>query len=218
MNTLAMPAGAVRLARQYTEAMMHLVDRSVGRIFAALKNAGLWENSIVIFTSDHGDYLGDFGLIMKETVCSNALCHVPFLMRVPSHLGARLPAETDLPMSNADVLPTLCELTGAPAPEFVQGRSILGALRGGTATPVPSWGYFADPRFHNFSLCDERFRFTWFPATGERQLFDHREDPFELRNRAGDAALKGEEARLYQHMLELHARTDNPAAGRITMW
>jgi arylsulfatase A-like enzyme len=203
-----------RLVRQYTDAMNHLIDASCGRIFDALKKQNLWDDTIVIFTSDHGDFLGDFGLMHKGYVGCNALNHVPFLMRAP---GANLPAECSAPMSNADVFPTLCELLKIDAPAGVQGSSILGSARGDAPRLAPVYAYDSDETT-NFSVYDERFRFTCFPRTGERELYDHRDDPGELRNRAGDRALAADESRLMQSLLEIHMKADRPALARICEW
>jgi arylsulfatase A-like enzyme len=89
---------------QYTYAMVYQIDRAAGRILQAIKDHDLWENTIIIFTSDHGDFLGDHGRLRKGAVGSDALLHVPFILRAP---GSRLPGRVDVPMSNADVLPTL---------------------------------------------------------------------------------------------------------------
>lgn len=205
----------IRRVRQYTAAMVHLIDRAAGSVLATLDRLGLEEETIVIFTSDHGDFLGDHGMIRKETVCSDVLVHVPFLLRAP---GATLPAETHAPMSNTDVLPTLCALANVPPPADVQGRSILPSLHDGAAHLVQVCGYLHEPRFHNFSLYDERYRFTWYPASNERELYDHQLDPHELRNRAGDPALLAEEERLFTTLLRHHVATDNPVGGRIARW
>src|SRR5690606_2938337 len=124
-------ADIVRLIRQYTDAQNHLIDRGVGQMIDALKRLGFWENTIVVFTSDHGDWLGDYGLLRKDMVATQSLNHVPFLLRAPADCNANLPAETRVPMSNVDVLPTLCALAGIAVPVGVQGRSIVNVLREG---------------------------------------------------------------------------------------
>lgn len=126
---------------------------------------------------------------------------------------------------SADVLPTLCELAGIPAPADVQGRSIVPAVRADAATegghvphPVMVTCYYGDPRFHNFSLYDARFRYTWYPATGERELYDHGDDPHELHNRAEDPTLREHVGRLHATLLEAHVGNDAQTLGRVAVW
>ena len=215
ISTRDLPADCVVRVRQYTDAMIHLIDRSVGRILAALVESELWEDTVVIFTSDHGDFLGDHGLMWKDTLCSDVLVHVPFILRAPR---AGLPGETATPMSNVDVLPTICELTGVPVPAGVQGQSVLQAVHGGQPGSPLVMCYNTTPRFHNFSIYDERRRFTWYPATGERELYDHLADPHELTNLAGRMHVAAEEDRLFQRLLEQYLRLESPAAGRVALW
>jgi arylsulfatase A-like enzyme len=218
MLARGLPPGAITRIRQHTDAMVHLIDRAVGRVLEALKRLNLWDNTITIFTSDHGDFLGDHHLLRKETLCSHSLVHVPFLMRVPTTAGAVWPTQTHVPMSNADVLPTLCELAHVPLPSGVQGRSILPALQGVDPHPVLVFAYSTDPRHHNFSLYDSRHRFTWYPVTDERELYDHQDDPHELHNRVGDTGLAEHQEKLFQTLLRLHCQTDNPHLGRVAIW
>lgn len=214
LSIRSLSAECLRLVRQYTAAMVHLIDRAVGVVLDALHRIGLDRDTVVIFTSDHGDFLGDHLLLRKDTFCANELVHVPLIISAP-HL--ELPSKYDGPMSNVDVLPTLCECIDLPIPPGVQGQSVLPALRGGLSHRVQVMGYMTNPRYHNFSVYDDRFRFTWYPGTGERELYDHRSDPHELVNRAGHPPYAPDERRLYAELLELHTVTDNPAAGRIAM-
>lgn len=204
-------AGGIERASQYTDAMIHLIDRSVGRVLETIDRLELTDNTIVVFTSDHGDFLGDHGLILKDTIASMSLVHVPMLIRDPQ---GRLAAKSAGPMSNVDVLPTLCDLTGLPCPEDLHGRSIVGNETS-TSSAVGVVAYQHTPRYHNFSLVDARFRFTWYPGTGERELYDHAEDPHELQNIAGPGASQGQEQAMFEQLLVAHMQTDNPAASRV---
>jgi arylsulfatase A-like enzyme len=203
----------IRRIRQYTDAMIHLIDKSVGRMIAALKENGLWENTIVIYTSDHGDFLGDHGLIKKSSVCNDTLNRVPFLMRAPDR---ELPRKSNAPMSNADVFPTLCELAGIPVPPSVQGRSVLPVLHGAPSTPVPVFCY--QDSQNSLSIYDERYRFSYYPTTGERELYDHRDDPSEQNNRGSDPAMKQTSDAMLHTVLDLYARTTVPVVGRVAEW
>ena len=112
-----MSAEERRTVIRYTHAMIYQIDQAVGRILDALQANGLWEDTIVVFTSDHGDFLGDHARLRKGTVGSDALLHLPFILRAP---GADLPARVDTPMSNCDVMPTLAALTGVAPPAWQQ--------------------------------------------------------------------------------------------------
>lgn len=167
---------------QNTYAMVTLIDHAVGRILEAVNRLGLEEETIVCFTSDHGDFLGDHGLLHKGQLPFASLMRVPFILRAP---GIE-PQVTQTPMSNADVMPTLMELAGVVAPSSVQGSSYAPMLMGqGDDMPqfVFSCGWSkASPLFRHMSLHGAMWRITWWPGLGEGELYDLRSDPHELDN------------------------------------
>ncbi len=199
--------------RRYTDAQVHLIDRAVGRILEAVRAANLWGETAVAFTSDHGDYLGDYGMFRKAELPSAALCRVPMLLRAP---GRRMPARSALPCSNADVLPTLCELAGVSAPAHVQGASMLNESGHPHAALVQCYGGRSGSR--SFTMVDAAGRVSWHADTGEVEAYDHAADPAETRNLAAEpnppADLPGRLAR----MKELHLAVDRPMSGRIAVW
>lgn len=106
--------------------MVSCIDTHVGKLLDALESRGLDDNTIVIFTSDHGDYMGDHRMIRKGPHVYEALTHVPLMIR----WGDRFkPRSTDAFMSNVDLFPTLCDLAGLPTPEQVQGVSLADFLQ-----------------------------------------------------------------------------------------
>lgn len=212
LSTRRLRPECVTRIRQYTDAMIHLIDRSVGTVLEALNKTGLDDNTIVVFTSDHGDFLGDHELILKDTICANALVHVPLILRAP---GWHLPRETSVPVSNVDVLPTLCALADVEAPKDVHGENVAAAIHQDPDRTVLVYGYQHEAKHHNFSALDSRFRFTVYPNTGERELYDHMADPAELVNIAGHPDHEAHESHLYRSLLESHLAADNPAGGRI---
>ncbi|MFC0392865.1 sulfatase family protein [Paenibacillus mendelii] len=217
-NAVRYGDGFVHKARQFTDAMIHLIDISVGRIRETLQHLGLDENTIIVYTSDHGDYLGDYGLVFKANYGSKTLNHVPFMMKVPKKL-AELPKECHAAMSNTDVMPTLCQLAGVPVPDGVQGRSVVPLLLGEAESwPVQVTCYDDDPSGHNFSLWNDRYRYTWYPATGERELYDHVSDPYETDNIAGMPSIADVERNLHAALLEQHCLTDRPSLGKSAQW
>ena len=104
-----------------------LVDRSVGRILRALEESGQADNTIVVFTSDHGEMMGDHGLLGKTLMYEESV-RVPLLVRAP-RLG-RTQRRIDGRFSHIDLLPTLLELAGQPLPEGLPGRSRVKVLEG----------------------------------------------------------------------------------------
>ena len=109
-------------------AMIKLIDDQVGRIMAALESSGQRENTIVIFTSDHGETLGDHGLIQKGCRFYDGLVRVPLIWSWPGVFasGLRSPALVEL----TDIVPSLLAICELPIPEYISGRSLLPVLTG----------------------------------------------------------------------------------------
>ena len=116
------------------------VDDCVGRILECLERAGRAEETIVIFTSDHGEYLGDHGRTGKGSPGHDCIVHVPFIMRYPGRFPAGK-VVTDL-VEGVDVVPTLLDYAGVQVPSFVQGRSLRQALE--AADPAPREDVFIE--------------------------------------------------------------------------
>jgi arylsulfatase A-like enzyme len=104
-----------------------LVDRAVGSILRALDETGLVDSTMVVFTSDHGDMMGDHGIIEKCVLYEEAV-KVPLILRVPWLAGSQTMVEGRV--SQVDLVPTLLDLMGDPVPEGLQGRTLAPVLRG----------------------------------------------------------------------------------------
>jgi arylsulfatase A-like enzyme len=198
---------------RYTYAMVHQIDLAVGRMVEGLKEAGIWDETIVVFTSDHGDFLGDHGRLRKGYTPSDALLHLPFVLRAPD---SDLPDRVDTPMSNVDILPTLAALTGVKAPEWVHGVDIAEVIRSGQEHSVLAYCSNGLPPMTNYTLYDAVYRFTVYPHTGYAELFNHEEDLGEVNNLAEQAPERVDrmrreiEARLLMHR--------NPILARVSAW
>lgn len=106
-----------------------MVDEQVGRILDALRESGRLEETLVIFTSDHGDFGTGYGIIGKSWNMIDPLVRIPLLVRLPGgRSGEAEPAFAE----NIDLLPTLLEYAGVAIPSYVQGRSLLPLLKGET--------------------------------------------------------------------------------------
>ena len=110
-------------------AMIELIDDQVGRILDALRESGQADDTLVIFTSDHGEMLGDHGLIQKGCRFYEGLVRVPLMLAWPREIrGGQV---SDALVELTDLAPTLLEAAGEPVPEWMQGRSLLPMSTGG---------------------------------------------------------------------------------------
>lgn len=110
-----------------THAMVDLIDQNVGVILEALERTGLAENTVVVFTSDHGELLGDHGLWAKGPFFYEGLVNTPLIVRAP---GMAAGAVSQALFSDVDLAPTLCSLAGVETPVWVDGCSQKAVLAG----------------------------------------------------------------------------------------
>jgi arylsulfatase A-like enzyme len=118
-------AGWRKLRAQYF-ANITLVDRQVGKVFQALQETGLWDDTVIVFTSEHGEMGGDHGMLEKRSLYEEA-SRVPLLIRAPeiSRSQKRIPGS----ISQIDLVPTLLEMMGQERPPALQGKSRAPVLR-----------------------------------------------------------------------------------------
>ncbi|MCB0106678.1 MAG: sulfatase-like hydrolase/transferase, partial [Caldilineaceae bacterium] len=109
-------------------AMIKLIDDQLGRLLALLEETGQRENTMIIFMSDHGETLGDHGLIQKGCRFYEGLVRVPLIWSWPGHFPAGV--RSDALVELTDIAPTLMELAGELVPDHIQGRSLLPILTG----------------------------------------------------------------------------------------
>ena len=163
------------------------VDYQIGRLLVHLRRGGVLDNTFVLFTSDHGEMLGDHHMIGKCRAFEGC-AHVPFLCRPPRAWGYPSGGTIDLPVGLQDVMPSLLDAAGVPIPDSVTGRSVLPLMRG--ETPAGGWRDVlhgeCGRRYAHFgahhTLTDGQTKYMWFSQTGEELLFDLVEDPLEQRN------------------------------------
>jgi len=110
------------------------VDRSIGAILATLEELGLADNTIVVFTSDHGDMMGSHRLVEKSIMYQEAL-HVPWMFRAPQ--WQRRQRVVEGPVSHIDLMPTMLELLGVDPDRKLPGKSLVPAMKGEAAASEP---------------------------------------------------------------------------------
>jgi len=166
------------------------VDEMVAQLVDALKDTGELSDTYIFFTSDNGIYLGEHRLTHKGAAY-NASPHVPLLVRGP---GVRQGVTRSEIVLNNDLAPTFAELGGAQVPSFVDGRSLEPLLA--TSSPAPSWrtAFLVEHRrsaeeqedvriIPNYdAVRTARYHYVGYPTTGEKELYDLKTDPYELRN------------------------------------
>jgi len=174
--------------------MFAAVDEGVARLLAALDETKQAENTIVVFTSDHGYFYGEHGLSFERRLAYEEAIRIPLIVRYPPTVK---PATvSDAAVLSIDLGPTLLELCGAAFPQPVQGRSFAAALRGEASPPRypfliqhQSDIVFARMRHMGYdAVRSERYKFIRYREfPGMEELYDLQADPFELKNLAGDA-------------------------------
>jgi len=173
-------------------AMTGNLDRNVGRLMTALEELKLADNTIVVFTSDHGEMFGAHGRIAKLTFYEESV-RVPFLIRWPG----RIPAGhvSDACLGTPDIMPTLLSMMGLPVPKGVEGLD-LSHLAQGQPGPEPE-AALLQGMGHTYlwkdghewrGLRDKRYTYAIYRTDKAELLFDNQADPLQTRNLALDPA------------------------------
>ena len=175
----------LRLARQGYYGQVSEVDYHVGRMLDALAEMGMADETVVVFTSDHGEWLGEHQRYGKGYPAHDQCSRVPLLMRVP---GNAAPAHIDSGLTEAlDVLPTLLDLAGIQVPPHLQGRSLLARLQDDPAGAIDGARAALTEHSGWKSLRTERFRYV-LHAHGTEHLYDLSAEWGDYRDVAGDTA------------------------------
>lgn len=215
------PTEDQRRARAAYHGMCTFVDRQLGRVMDALEQAGLNENTIVVYTSDHGEQLGEHGMWWKHTFYEGSI-GVPMVMSGPGVPAGRVVEEN---VSLVDLPPTLLDLAGAPAIPHASGRSFRCLLEG-QVEPWPNEvfaeAYWSAASEHlHYMIRRGPWKLNRYPGF-EPQLFNLADDPEETRDRAGDADCRAVRALLESRLDEwtrAHPPTAHPLArGETRGW
>lgn len=190
-------------------ACIQSVDDNVGRLLDWIDAQGLRDNTLIIYTSDQGFFLGDHGMYDKRFMYEESI-RMPFLVRWPKGIPAG--KTQDALAINCDFAPTFLELAGAPVPESMQGRSLVPLLQG--AKPA-SWRtsfyyrYYHDPGDHNtrahYGIRTDTHKLMYFWKKDQWECFDLIRDPQELKNIYNEPAAAGVVAELKRELTRLKA-------------
>ncbi len=197
----------IREARAAYYGLITQVDYNMGRIFNALQDVGLLNDTLIVYTSDHGELLGDHASGCKRFFHEGS-AHIPFLLRLPKSWSDRRHGSTcDALATHADILPTLVSAAGGEASD-VDGRDLLAVARG--QTPGRDYLVCVGNNFTggapiHMSVGDGRWKYMYYPEGPAEQLFDLAVDPTEQHDLADEPAHKADKARLRAALLD-HCR------------
>jgi len=223
--------------------MMRLIDDQLLRFIDNLKTHGVYENTIIVFISDHGDYLGEYELMKKGAGLDEIATRIPMQWSGPGVKASALPHDAHVSM--ADIFPTICEIMNAPIPIGVQGRSLWPMLQGSKypknefACVYAEHGYGGQfytkedgiDYMGEGTINENKFFFdelnTWtqsgftkmvrkgdwkfiFNMEGKGQLYNLKNDPFELKNLFNSKKHKDVQLELTQELLKWEIATGDP--------
>jgi arylsulfatase A-like enzyme len=197
-------------------ATVRAVDESVGRVLDYLDKEKLTENTIVVFSSDQGFYLGEHGWFDKRWIFEESV-RTPLMVRWP---GVAKPGTVNKDLvSNLDFAETFLEIAGVPVPKEMQGRSMVPILRGQTPSDWRKtfyYQYYEWPTPHHvrphYGVVTDRYKLVHFYGTGEdySELFDLQKDPRELKSVYADPAYASTKTQLEAEMARLRKELKVP--------
>jgi len=169
----------------YYYALVSHVDDCIGQIIKTLKEEGLFEDTIIVFTSDHGEYLGDHGRIQKGMPAEDCISKVPTIITYPKKIKPN--TVINLITESVDIAPTILDFCGVQIPQFVQGKSMKNLLQGKTDEHKEAalTEYFDTDKFKAACIRTKKFRY-YFDDSGNEVLFDIEDDKNETTNVISD--------------------------------
>jgi len=187
--------------------MITMIDDAIGDIMAGLHRSGKADDTIVVFTSDHGDYLGDFNLLLKGALMLRSINNVSFIWADPR---AKAGAVSHALTSTVDIAPTIIERAGLKPYFGIQGKSLMSNLQGSSTLRdrlviehqdnMTRMG-FKEPCIVR-TLLTNGYRLTIYKGEAWGELYDHSVDPDETHNRWDDESYALVKSNLLEHLAQ----------------
>lgn len=205
------PAEVIREARAAYYGLITQIDYNMGRVFAALQDLDMFNDTLIIYTSDHGEFLGDHhtgGKIFFYEPSS----HVPFVLRMPKNWNNRRHGSVvSLPVTHADILPTLVIAAGGIYPDC-DGQDLIALARGEIKEArryidFISGDSVGDDRA-SIGITDGKWKYIWYPEGGIEHLFNLEEDPGEIKNLAEESNFGDRLKELREELIRRHMKRD----------
>lgn len=206
-----------RLIRNYY-AMITLIDEQIGRMMEVWKDRGMYDDVLIVFTSDHGELLGDHGLMYKGPWFYEGLTRIPMLIRDPDAAGG---CKANALMEHVDIVPTLLDAIGAEITYGIQGKSQLDVMKRARSQvrEAAITSYDAHDRGIQVEcLRTSRYKLVVFAGEAYGELFDLEVDAEERHNRFHDPAYREVKLALMEQLAQRLIMDKNPLPERRCNW
>ena len=185
----------IRRARVSYYGNISFIDHQIGCILRELRKCQQLDNTVIIFSSDHGDMMGDNNL-WRKTYAYEGSAHVPFIVWLPKEMREKIQERSGAPVCLQDIMPTILDACGVEIPDTVDGKSVLPLVRGEDT----DWRQYVhgehtaaySPTNEMQYLTDGNWKYIWLPRTNQEQLFDLKTDRYETRDLAADPQYQDE--------------------------
>lgn len=202
-----------RYMRDYAKVVKSL-DDNVGRLLDYLRDSGLLENTLVVYTSDQGFYMGEHGWFDKRFMYEESL-NTPLVMRLPEGFTRR--GDIDEMVQNIDYAPTFLELAGAKVPSDIQGRSLIPLLKGKHPRDWRKgvyYHYYEYPAEHmvkrHYGVRGSRYKLMHFYNDIDHwELYDLKKDPHEMHNLYGQKGMEKVTRKMMKQLHQLQVEYDD---------
>ena len=191
--------------KSYYYGMISMNDKYIGHMLEALAKLGLVERTVVVITADHGEMLGDHGLLYKGGYMYEEVVRTPLIFRAPGKLraGKRVSGFTE----GVDIMPTVLELLGLQPSQRVQGRSLLRAVEGKDSGRSEVHSEFPTTKM----IRTREWKLVHYVRAPYGELYNLREDPHELHNLYDDPAYARAKAEMKSRLADWLIETEDPA-------
>lgn len=180
------PPEVIREARSAYYGLITQNDYNMGRVFAALQDKNLFDETMIVYTSDHGEFLGDHHMGSK-VLFHESSAHVPFVLRLPKSMGKDFNNTTcETPVYLADIMPTILSVAGVEIPPSCDGNNLLKFVNKEKQERF-IYATFGKDNPSYIGVTDGTWKYIWYTEGSQEQLFDLINDPQELKNLANDS-------------------------------
>ena len=210
-----------RYMRDYAKVTRSL-DDNIGRLTDYLKEAGLWNNTLVVYTSDQGFYMGEHGWFDKRFMYEESF-NTPLVMHLPKGYERR--GNIDEMVQNIDYAPTFLDMADAPIPEDIQGESLVPLLKGGEKQ-IGKWRdaiyyhFYEYPAEHSarrhYGIRTAKWKLIHFYNDIDQwEMYDLENDPNELHNLYNQPRYAKQQKQLHKQLRQLQKKYDDPIESQL---